>query len=121
MDSNEQTIIDIENIEDLDTVLEHANNNKLLVVLDASAKWCKPCKAIEPLFNQLSKNTDFNAYIIFLKTDIDIANDIVDKYDIKNIPYFLLFFAKEQINSFKGTDITQLKNLLKESINKYVI
>lgn len=54
-----------------------------LLVVDFSAEWCKPCKAIAPFFERLA--TQHKGAATFAKVDID---DLPDAFDGVSIPAF---------------------------------
>ena len=61
----------------LDKILKEAGSK--LVVIDFFATWCGPCRQIGPKFEDFSsKYTD----VIFLKVDVDEAEDIPSDYEI---------------------------------------
>jgi thioredoxin 1 len=55
-------------------------------VIDFYADWCQPCKAIAPMVEQLAKN---KPGVHFYKCKIDDAPGLVDKYDIRGIPFIV--------------------------------
>ncbi len=52
-------------------------------VLRFTAKWCGPCKSLEPIFNEVAaEHPDMKTYVI----DVDTYQDIAAKFGIKGIP-----------------------------------
>jgi len=50
-----------------------------------TASWCKPCKAVYPIWEQLKK--DYTS-IQFHKIDIDAKFDMAEAADVKSVPTF---------------------------------
>jgi thioredoxin 1 len=58
------------------------------VIVDFYAPWCGPCKTISPFLQELSEiHTD----ILFVKVNIDDAEDIANEYSVAAMPTFMLF------------------------------
>jgi thioredoxin 1 len=58
------------------------------VMVDFYAPWCGPCKTISPFLQELSEtHTD----ILFVKVNIDEAEDIANEYSVAAMPTFMLF------------------------------
>ena len=61
-------------------------------VLKFSAAWCGPCRLMKPIFDKVSKkfadieNLEFNE----ISLDGDDADEISDKYGIRNLPTFII-------------------------------
>lgn len=63
-----------------------------LKIIDFYAVWCKPCTNIKPILKEL-QNEYPSVEIVFLDVEDPKNNDIVSKYNVRNIP--LLVFEKD--------------------------
>ncbi|WP_027122173.1 thioredoxin [[Mycoplasma] imitans] len=97
----------INNIAELDQLL--SSNKK--VVVDFYADWCPPCKLLGPIFEEVSQEkTDWT----FVKVDVDKANELSAKYEIRSIPTVIFFVDGKITNTTNGfMPKNQLKELLK--------
>lgn len=66
----------------------------LPVVVDFYADWCGPCKMIEPVVHQLSK--EYQDKVKFVKIDTDANQEIAMQFGIMSIPT-LMFFSKGKV------------------------
>ncbi|CAN0348473.1 unnamed protein product, partial [Ectocarpus sp. 13 AM-2016] len=55
-----------------------------LLVVDFTASWCKPCRAMAPIFEGLAKENK-GAAAVFAKVDID---NLPETFDGTSIPAF---------------------------------
>ena len=94
---------------DLELVLDVAQTEGKSVIIDFFATWCVPCKKIAPEFEKLSQS---NPNIIFVKTDIDIAQDIAEQFNIQSIPTFAVFKNKSLVKRYTGANIEDIKKLI---------
>ena len=104
-------MIKITSVKQFQTVLKkHA---KQLIVIDFYAKWCSPCKKIEPVFIELSKKYK---NVVFLKIDVDdiSLNDLCEDYNVEQIPTFK-FICCSKVNTLTGSSNN---NLEKEIIKR---
>ena len=67
-------------------------------VVDFYATWCGPCKMFGPVFEDASKENDFN----FIKLDVDKYSDIAREYGIMSIPTIILFENGKEVKMFTG-------------------
>ncbi|KAM7165842.1 thioredoxin domain-containing protein 8-like isoform 1-T1 [Macrochelys suwanniensis] len=82
-----------------------------LVVVDFSAKWCGPCKAISPVIHDLAVRYD---NVMFCSVDIDRAEDVANSCKIVAMPTFQMFKKMEKIFEITGTDIRKLETKIEE-------
>jgi thioredoxin len=66
-----------------------AINSGKTVLVDFGAVWCPPCKAMEPVIEQLQKNNPGK----FTLVKVDGGNDeaILKEYKVTQLPVFILF------------------------------
>lgn len=82
------------------------------ILLDFTAKWCGPCRAITPDLEEIEEEYED---VLFLKIDVDKFQEICDEYDVSSMPTFILLKEGEIIgNRVSGADIQQVMLLLKE-------
>ncbi|KAK5681564.1 Thioredoxin-like protein 1 [Elasticomyces elasticus] len=103
-------IIDITSAQHFSSVLSSSR----VVVADFWASWCGPCKAIAPLYAQLSTQLSRPATITFVKIDTDAQKDITRTYNITAMPTFLIFKAGREIKRIRGADPKGLNEAVKE-------
>lgn len=108
--------MDLINTKDFrEKILDINDNYKsdIPTVVDFSAEWCGPCKAIAPVLNKLS--IDYKDKVNFYKVDVDEEFELVEKYGIKSIP--TLFFISKNGEIKKEIGNTP-KNKIQENIEK---
>ena len=59
------------------------------VIVDFTATWCGPCKALAPIIEQLATELDGKARVG--KLDVDDAPATAGKYGIRGVPTVMVF------------------------------
>lgn len=74
-------------IETLSELNEYISNGKPTVV-KFYASWCKPCKDLNPVWEDLKI---LHPEVNFLTADADSAGELVDKYEVMSLPTVVTF------------------------------
>jgi thioredoxin 1 len=64
------------------------------VLVDFYADWCGPCKMMEPVIGQLSK--EYDGRVKFVKVNTDDNQELAMQFGIMSIPT-MMFFAKGKV------------------------
>ncbi|KAG9275670.1 thioredoxin [Astyanax mexicanus] len=102
-------IIVIEDQEGFDKALAEAGDK--LVVVDFTATWCGPCQSIAPFYKGLSEKPD-NGNVVFLKVDVDDAQDVAQSCEIKCMPTFHFYKNGKKVDEFSGSNQAKLEELV---------
>ena len=74
---------------------ESVINSSTPTLVDFSAEWCGPCKAMGPILQELAGNVKDKAKII--KIDVDKNQALSAKLNIMGVPTFILYKDGQQI------------------------
>ncbi|MCS7165038.1 MAG: thioredoxin [Candidatus Calescibacterium sp.] len=75
-------------------------NSPIPVLVDFWAPWCMPCKMLEPIFEEVSK--EYQGRVKFVKVNTDDNTDIAQRFFITGIPTLILFKQGKPVNSIIG-------------------
>ncbi len=83
------------------------------VVVDFYATWCGPCKMIAPKLEELSATMQD---VIFVKIDVDQAEDLAAEFEVSAMPTFMFFKGGKKVDNL--TVVGASLDKIKESISK---
>ncbi|ROV94586.1 hypothetical protein VPNG_09179 [Cytospora leucostoma] len=86
-------------------------NNKI-VIADFYADWCGPCKAIAPVYEQLSAQLSKPSIVAFAKVNTEQQKEIASAYRVASIPTFIMFRDGNKIDEVKGADPQKLQSIV---------
>lgn len=91
------------------------NSTEVPVLVDFSASWCQPCKALAPTIDAVAK--EYEGRLAVYKVDVDQARDTAVNYQIRGVPTCVFLKSGEEVDRFQGNlDLRQVK----ERVDKVV-
>jgi len=83
-----------------------------VVLVDFWAPWCGPCKAQNPILEDVAKQVKDFASV--KKVNVDEQSDLAQKFGISSIPTLIIFRDGEERKRFQGlTDADEILMALK--------
>jgi thioredoxin 1 len=70
------------------------------VLLDFTADWCEPCKAMEPVLEQVA--TEYAGRMRVFRVDFDDCPDVADRYLVMSLPTLILLKNGEPVQRVRG-------------------
>ncbi|MCM1041815.1 MAG: thioredoxin [Bacteroides sp.] len=84
---------------------------KLPCLIDFYADWCRPCKMLAPVMEELA--AQYEGQVIFYKVNVDVEKELSAAFGIQSIPSLLFVPAEGQPAMNAGV-------LPKEQLNAYI-
>jgi len=97
-----------------DNFRELITSNRV-VVIDFWARWCAPCKVMEPIFSALSEKYAGSA--VFGKVNTDVYPEIAASLDVYAVPTFVVLVNGRVYGRVTGVvSAARLEEVVKEAI-----
>jgi thioredoxin 1 len=76
---------------------------KKIEVLDFTAKWCSPCRAMMPTIDSLIEEYNKEGSDVEIrKIDVDEDSQLPHKYEVRSIPTFVFLSDGVEIDRIRG-------------------
>lgn len=106
------TATDLDRIVHVDDATYEEAVSDGLVLLDFWAEWCGPCKALEPVIEDL---VETYPGLTVAKIDADENEATMDEFGVQSIPTMILFKRGEPVEVFAGkVPYPKLERAIKE-------
>ncbi len=87
------------------------------VLVDFSATWCGPCKALAPVLEGLAK--EYQGKVKFYTLDIDDSRNSAIRFNIMSVPTMMIFRAGQVLTSVSGVrPKSEIVNMLDQALGK---
>jgi thioredoxin 1 len=73
---------------------------KGLSVVDFTAEWCRPCKALAPVVEELA--SEYAGKVSFFKLDVDKNQPVAQRYMVRSVPTLIFFKDGKVVDSLIG-------------------
>ena len=94
---------------------EKVLKSDLPFLLDMSAEWCGPCKAIAPMVDQLAD--EYAGKASFGQVDVDKNPQIPTQFQVRAIPTLLMFRDGKVVGQLTGAHPkSRLEELIKKAM-----
>ncbi|XP_010468253.1 PREDICTED: TPR repeat-containing thioredoxin TDX-like [Camelina sativa] len=94
-------VISIHSTSELEAKKKAAKKASRLLILYFTATWCGPCRYMSPLYSNLATQ---HPRVVFLKVDIDEANDVAASWNISSVPTFCFIRDGKEVDKVVGAD-----------------
>lgn len=89
----------------LDSTLQTAERP---VLVDFSATWCQPCKALAPTIDAVAQ--EYDGRLDVYKVDVDEAGESSLRFGVSSVPTCIFFQGGKEVDRFIGNeDLRKLK------------
>ncbi len=70
------------------------------VVVDFSAAWCGPCRALAPTMEELAREFDGQAGVV--QVDVDEHPELAERFRVASIPCLIVFRGGQEVRRIVG-------------------
>ena len=96
MDMKNSSLVAVSDSDFASTVLQSSQP----VLVDFSAEWCGPCRAIEPVMEALA--SEYAGRVTVARVDIDSSPQLAGRYGVRSVPTVMIVANGEVDRVFVG-------------------
>lgn len=97
-----------------DMVWEEVISEDSTKVFRFTAKWCKPCKALDPIYEELSIST---TDVTFYNVDVDECDEVAAINGAIAIPLFVTYRGGKQLGKLRSSEVSEITKFINECAN----
>lgn len=99
----------IKSKDDLDKYLADNEN----VLINFTASWCGPCKAVAPILEQLYDDPEKRYELVeIVKVDLDAQQEVSRRYEVSSVPTIIFVENSKETSRIVGGNIPEIKQRL---------
>jgi len=97
-------------MEEYEKIYKKGDETNIVTVIDFTASWCGPCKAIAPFFAKLCDSYDAH----FVKVDVDELDELAMKCEVSCMPTFVVIEKGKVVDRTSGANEAELETMVKK-------
>ncbi|ESQ29530.1 hypothetical protein EUTSA_v10023755mg [Eutrema salsugineum] len=105
MESKNGFVVEIESRRQWKSLFDSMKVSNKLLVIDFTAAWCGPCKAMEPRVKEIVSRYP---EAVFARVDVDRLMDVAGTYRANTLPAFVFLKRGEEIDRVVGAKPDEL-------------
>lgn len=104
----------VRSIESMDEWTSVIEKHPVLVV-KFTAEWCRPCKDVQPVYQQLSEKYE---HAHFVEVDVDELDEVAALHAVAVMPTFLVIQQGTLVSSLRGSNPSKLQDFCKQHLER---
>lgn len=110
-------VIKVKDDDDFEEIVSFAKEKGIPVLIDFSATWCGPCKALKPDFEKLATSEKYNGFILFVEVDVDKCSETAENLKAVALPTIVFLDANGEEDQEKRLAMTKIdETVIEEKI-----
>ncbi|KAL1196163.1 Thioredoxin H7 [Cardamine amara subsp. amara] len=111
METNNSFVVEIDSRRQWRSLFDSMKGSNKLLVIDFTAAWCGPCKAMEPRVKEIASKY---SEAVFARVDVDRLMDVAGTYRANTLPAFVFVKRGEEIDRVVGAKPDELVNKIEK-------
>lgn len=101
---------DLQSMEQFQTLLQNSEQSEALMIMKFTASWCKPCKALVPVFEKIVSENREKLYAV--SVDVDDFDELAARYHAVLLPMMVAIHRGQQIDVYRGKEEAGLRQFI---------
>lgn len=101
---------DLSDMEQYQKLQDNCSHSNAVFILKFTAKWCKPCQALAPLFEKIVNEQQDQVYAV--SVDVDNFDELGAKYHAVLLPMMVALQHGKEVGRFRGKEESELRSFV---------